>query len=267
MLFLEVVPRAQLRETVAVGARWYRGAGGAMSIVPDPAADRVRVLEPGKGERVLPVARRPGDAIAGKLISRSAGPVAKTEWLAAKPRTAALFPFKYPAVFNDETLSKIKETAWKNVKWKSVPTTGFDVECSVSIPRQAGSGKVLLLVEFPGREQRPSRCSAWVDGRPVGLEQRNSAEHIGYYNWTGKLRPFESEWCWYLCDVGCGTQRVKFQGAAGHPAPRLGLWVWADQDLADRMQPASVPCGDPAMPQYRDRLDRQGICLLPPASD
>src|SRR5208283_1100217 len=98
-----------------------------------------------------------------------------------------------------ETLSRLRETEWKSVTWKEVPTVEFEVECSVSIPREASSGRVLLLIEFPGRTPCPSRCDAWVDGQPVRLEERTSAEHIGYFNWTGALHPFESEWCWYLC--------------------------------------------------------------------
>jgi hypothetical protein len=105
-----------------------------------------------------------------------------------------------------------------------------------------------------------------VDGRPADLEERSSDEHIGYFNWTGDLRAVESEWCWYICSVAAGSQRVKFSGTAGHPNPRLGLWLWADQDLSDRTPLASFHCSDPAMPQYRDRLERQGVCLMPPTA-
>ena len=159
----------------------------------------MRLLEPGQDERVIAVVPREREDLTGELVSRTVRPVPKNQWLAAKPRTTALFPFRYPADLNPETVQKLKETQWKDVKWKHVPTVSFEVECSVSVPRQAGSGKVLLLVEFPGREHRPSRCAAWVDGRPADLEERSSDEHIGYYNWTGDLRAVESEWCWYIC--------------------------------------------------------------------
>jgi hypothetical protein len=264
MLFLEIVPRNQLREAVALGARWYRATDGTMSLAPDRAVESVRVLEPGGAERTFPVARRPAEDLAGSILSRTVREVPKKDWLAAKSRTLPLFPFKYPADFTAETLARTKETEWKGVSWQNVPTVAFELECSVTVPPQASSGKVLLLVEFPGRSHLPSRCTASIDGRPVSLEERTSAEHIGYYNWTGRLGPFESEWCWYLANVDRGSHRVKFQGMAGHSKPRLGLWAWADHDLDGNTQPVSVRCGEPAMPQYRDRIERQGECLLPP---
>jgi len=33
LLFLEIVPRAELKETVAIGARWYREPQGASFLV------------------------------------------------------------------------------------------------------------------------------------------------------------------------------------------------------------------------------------------
>jgi len=264
VLFLEIVPRGRLRETVALGARWYHNAGGALSIVPDRGVDRVRVFEPGAAERQLRVTPRQDAPLSGELMARTVGPASKSAGLKAKSWTNPLFPFRYPATPNADTLAGLRETEWKNVKWRDVPSTSFAIEGSVSIP--AAGGKVLLLVEFPGREHRPSRCQAWVDGRPVRLEPRDSTEHVGYYNWTGALRPFESEWTWYLCDVGAGVQRVKFEGAAGHPSPRLGLWVWTDQDLAVCKQPVQVRGSEAAMPQYREWIERTGICLLTPAA-
>jgi hypothetical protein len=71
---------------------------------------------------------------------------------------------------------------------------------------------------------------------------------------------------WYLCSIAAGSHRVKFSGTAGHPNPRLGLWLGADQDLADRTLLASFRCSDPARPPYRDRLERQGICLMLPTA-
>ena len=265
LLFLEVIPRSGLREAVALGARWYREADGMMSLAPDRTAKSVRVLEPSGGERIVAVAPRPGDDLAGEILSRIVRQVPKTGWLAAKPTTKPLFPFKYPAVFTADTLARFRETEWEGVACKDVPTLAFEVECSVSVPRQARSGKVLLLVEFPGRSHYPSRCRAWVDGRPITLEERSSTEHIGFhYNLTSHLRPFESQWCWYLADVDCGSHRVKFEGMAGHANPRLGLWAWADHDLSKHRQPTPVHCGAPLMPQYRDCIERQGVCLLTP---
>jgi hypothetical protein len=53
---------------------------------------------------------------------------------------------------------------------------------------------------------------------------------------------------------------------AGNSKPRLGLWAWADHNLANNIQSTAVRCDDPAMPQYRDRIERQGMCLLSPSS-
>jgi hypothetical protein len=47
LLFVEIVPRAELREPVAVGARWYRDALGQMRIAADAGVAQVRVLQPG----------------------------------------------------------------------------------------------------------------------------------------------------------------------------------------------------------------------------
>jgi hypothetical protein len=55
---------------------------------------------------------------------------------------------------------------------------------------------------------------------------------------------------------------IRFHGAAGQPKPRLGLWVWADHGLADCAQHAPVHCAEPAMPQFRDRIERHGVCLM-----
>ncbi|MDD4869198.1 MAG: hypothetical protein PHR77_01460 [Kiritimatiellae bacterium] len=264
LLFLEIVDCSQLKETVAVGARWYRESDGTMSIVSDRGVKAVRLFEPGKKQQIISVASKERDNLSGELRSHSVRQAPESKWLDTKSRTTALFPFKYPAELTPETIQKVKGTEWKNVKWKKVPTVDFEVECSVSVPRQAGSGKVLLLVEFPGREHRPSRCDGWLDDRQVSLEESSSEEHIGYFNWKDDLRPFESEWCWYICSVPSGSHRIKFSGTAGHPNPRLGLWIWADYELIDRMYLASVHCSDSVMPQYRDRLERQGVCLMPP---
>ncbi|MCU0917032.1 MAG: hypothetical protein MUC88_21085 [Planctomycetes bacterium] len=264
--FVEVVARAQLQETVVLDARWYREPDGTLSLVPDPGVEKVRLLEPGQTEQVIAVVPRPREDLGGELVSCALRPVPESEWLAAKPRTTALFPFRYPAELNPQTLGELKEAQWQGVRWKPVPTVSFEAECSVSVPQQASAGQVLLLIEFPGREYRPSRCAAWVDDEPANLEERSSQEHIGYFNWTGDLRAVESEWCWYICRVAAGSHQVRFRGTAGHPNPRLGLWLWADQELAQRTPVASARGSEPAMPQYRDRLERQGMCLQPPTA-
>jgi hypothetical protein len=44
----------------------------------------------------------------------------------------------------------------------------------------------------------------------------------------------------------------------------MGLWVWADWDLAQQVVPVSMECPEPTLPQYQEHLKRRGICDLPP---
>ena len=55
VVFLEIVAHRELREAIAVGGRWYRELGGAMSIAPDHGQSMVRLIEPGGSERPLNV--------------------------------------------------------------------------------------------------------------------------------------------------------------------------------------------------------------------
>jgi hypothetical protein len=110
----------------------------------------------------------------------------------------------------------------------------------------------------------PTICGGWVDGSPVELEMKSSEEHIGYYDWKSDLRPFESEWNWYICPVTGGSHRINFKGTAGYGNPRFGLWLWTDSELKDITHLDSVHCSEPAMPQYCDRLERKGVCLISP---
>ena len=260
ILFLEIVQYSELKEAVAIGARWYRSSDGKMSIVPDHGAESVRLFEPGKEQQVISVPPGENDDAGGKLISLNTRQAPENQWLTSKPRSTALFPFRYPMELTDETIRELKETHWKDIKWKNVPATEFEIECTVSVPIKS-SGKVLLLVEFPGRNPCPSRCEGTIDDSPAELKERNSTEHIGYFVPDGSLRSSESEWCWYICRVSAGSHRINFKGFAGHPAPKFGLWVWTDRDLTDFKQLLSVHCSEPAMPQYNDAIERTGICL------
>ncbi|MDO8539690.1 MAG: hypothetical protein Q7S40_04555, partial [Opitutaceae bacterium] len=266
LLFLEIVPRSELQETVVVGGRWYRSGERTISIAPDAGVESVRVIEPRAEDRTVRVAAPRRPAPAGELVSCAVTPLPESEWLTAKPRTVAVFPFRYPAELDGKSVEVLKESGWKDVKWKPVPSVRFELKCSVSIPPQATPGQVLLLVEYPGREHRPSRCAAEIDGIPLRVEDRRSDEHIGFFNWTGNLRAAESEWTWYIGNVPPGSHRIKFSGAAGHPNPRLALWVWADHQLADEQQITSSFCSDPAMPPYRERIERHGTCIMRPAA-
>jgi hypothetical protein len=113
-----------------------------------------------------------------------------------------------------------------------------------------------------------------VNGQAAALEERSSGGQMGYaggthgFNpksyWAGII-PYECEWTWYLCDVKPGPSRVRFQGAAARPDVKIGLWLWSDRDCAAGQQPLPIACTRPEMPQYQDLLERQGVCLLPPA--
>ncbi len=266
LLFLEIVVRSQLKETVAIGARWYRESDDTMSIIPDRGVGNIRIFEPGKDNQVIAVVPREPGEISGQSNSFTVRQVPEKQWLAIKRRTYALFPFKYPMEPTPETMQQLKEAQRKNVEWKKIPTMEFEVNGSVTVPLKS-YGQILLLVEFPGRDHCQSSCEGWIDDRQVKLEEKSSEEHIGFFNWTGDLRPFESEWCWYICNLPGGSHRFNFRGTAGHPNPRFGLWVWADSELTDRMRLVSIRCSDPAMPQYLPHLERQGVCLVPPKNN
>lgn len=236
LLFLEVAPQSAIREPVALGARWYREADG-MSIVADPGTESVRLLQPGGEERIIRSAARAPAGLRGEMLS--------------------------------EAIRKLPETEWLAEGNGRVPSAGFDVECSVSVPASAGGGRVLLLVEFPGARHHANHCSAEVNGRTTATQVSSSTGHIGYRIatpgnfWKGVL-PYESEWSWHICDVPAGNSRVRFRGAAAHPAPRLGVWLWADQDLTASASRVETNCPEPQMPQYRERIERSGICLKRP---
>ena len=263
LLFLEIVPFSQLKETVALNARWYRSSGGTMSVVPDTGAKNIVLFEPGKDQQVIPVNARKDDRPTGELNSFTVRNSQENRRLAAKSRTVALFPFRYPAELTDETLRELKETWWKDIKWENVPTVEFELKCSVSLPSES-HGKVLLLIEFPGRNPCPASCEGWIDEALVKLEEKSSEEHIGYFVPDGSLRPYESEWCWYICRVSGGQHTIDFKGLAGHPSPKFGLWLWEEKDLKDERQEIQVHCSEPSMPQYNDTLERRGICLRSP---
>ncbi len=242
LLFLEIVPQEHLAEPVAFGARWY-SADGETYAVPDRAAGDIEWMEPHGAVRRVRVTPRPALELHGRIVSQSARRLPESEWLA------------------DES--------------GRVASTAFDLECEVNIAKDADGGRLLLLVEYPGRRCRPSRCKATLDGRAVDLAASSSAlsddpnaGHIGYYHVNGEpwkdLRPYESHWHWYECAVPAGISRVRFDGAAGFEQPRIGVWLWSENNLGKLKQPVGYASSAPAMPEYRPELERNGICLLPP---
>jgi hypothetical protein len=250
LLYIEVRPRASLREPVALGARWYRDGAGRMSIVPDAGVRKVRILEPG-GEREVD-ATRAHVKLMGAMLGHSVRKAPEADWLRPwfRPRN-------------------LPDAAWAELQATPLPTVMFEEECEVYAPEGAASASVLLLVQFPGRRFQPSRCSATVNGKPVQLQERHSAGHIGghipkTYSAYTEVLALENEWTWYICEVPAGRSRVRFAGAAADANVKLGLWLWAERDLTKLRRTTDVTCGEPQLPAYREHLERDGICLKRP---
>ena len=240
LLFLEMVPEERLQEPVAIGARWYK-EGGETRLVADPATDAVQWLEPHSAARSIHVAPRPALELRGRIVSQSAHQLPQNEWL--------------------------------TMKSGPVPSSSFEIECEVSIPKDVGGGRLLLLVEYPGTQYWPSRCDALLNSKPVALTSSSSllsddpmTGHIGFYYvpdvepWK-KVRQYESHWNWYGCSVPAGSSRVRFSGAAGFEQPRIGIWLWSEQNIAKLAQLVDCASSAPAMPEYRSDIERGGICI------
>ncbi len=262
LVFLEIVPRAALKEVVAIGARWHAGNGG-LSLVPNRGVTTVRLLEPGDRSHSVVVKPRIVEQPAGRVLSQSLRPAVEDEWLTGTEFRQPEFTFQYPAEFGSEEIRKL-EAARKQKKFRTV---AFELECEVTIPAAASRGQVLLLLQFPGREYCPSACSAWIDEAPATTESRPSSVRFGFYvdsrtNYWKAAVPLENEWCWYIADVSGGRHRLRFRGHAGHANPRLGVWVWAEHDLESHAVSVPIGCSEPAMPQYRAGVERDGARML-----
>jgi hypothetical protein len=165
-----------------------------------------------------------------------------------------------------------------------VPTTAFEMECEVSVPAEAIAGRLLLLLEYPGTRFWPSRCGAMLDGKPVSLVESSSAlqeegypdGHIGYHVVTPggpnsmpspepwkEARQYQSQWSWYECAVPAGSSRVRFSGACGCERPQVGVWLWSEERVDRFAHILDSACSSPAMPQYREDVELDGICLRP----
>ena len=238
LVFLEIAPRTELREPVAMQARWYRAADGRMEVASE-AGGAVRILVPGGGEHTVNVKPASPAASVGEVLS--------------------------------QRLERLPESNWLRLGERPLATAPFQQECRISVPQEASRATVLLLLEFPGNTHLPSTCSCTVNGQGVRLAESSSEGHVGAdvagpkTPWRD-LAPYISQWTWYLCEVGPGTANVTFSGTLPHERCRIGLWVWTDRDLTDRTVPSGVTCPEPEMPQHHDRRVRQGICLLRPAA-
>ena len=235
LVFLEIVPRSELAEQIVVGARWYYVEDGTTALAADPGVDRVRIFQPRGSEQAIAVPPRSAGELKGHLVSQA--------------------------------IRRVPEGDWLKAQGKPLPTLAFDLECSVSV--QHGKGRVLLLLQFPGRErqQRPSNCQATINGAPANLQESSSGGHVGYYGpnngvWEG-IRPYDCQWTWHLCDIGEGASHVRFSGMAAHPECRIGLWAWRESELTATPPSARVASSKPVMPLYQPKLEREGICLRP----
>ena len=194
-----------------------------MRIAAEPSVAQVRLLQPGTAATTCAATPAVAAKPAGHLRSAGLVPVPKAEWL--------------------------------QVRGKPRPTLRFDVVGSVSPGTGFAAGKVLLLLEFPGREHFPSTCTAKVNGRDATLEIRSSAGHIGYaggthgFNpksyWAG-LIPYESEWTWYICPVGGGESQVHFSGTTAMSQVRIKAWLWSDRDCTANEKTLPIVCPPPA---------------------
>lgn len=240
LLFVEIVPREEIREPVVVGGRWSREGPDRMRVMPDEGVTEIRVVQPDGSARRESVAPAPPLSPTGAVT------------------TVALTP--------------LEQSGRPGADGKPLPGARFELDCDATVPRGAG-GRLLLLVQFPGREHAPSTCRALVDGREVRLEERSSAGHLGSAEgthrfdpasrWAGVI-PYASEWTWYICPVPAGASRIRFIGRAARPRIRIGAWLWAERDGASRELTLDIPCGAAEMPQVRERLERHGVCLLDP---
>ena len=209
LLFLEAGPRAELREVVALGARWCVGADGRMSVAPDAGVKQVRVLKPGGSEEKFDVRPR----------------------AAAKP--------------SGEVESFCRHSG------------GFELACRATVPADT-TGTALLLVEYPGYEHFASECAAVVNSQTAPIEARRSTGHVG----LRRRHPRDSTWTWYLCPLKSGEWKLEFHCKTEAKDFRAGLWLWTEAEC--RGQPLPVAADAPEMPQYRERIERQGLCLQRP---
>ena len=236
LVFLEITPRSELSEPVAMGARWYRDSSGSMTVSPEDSSS-IRILLPHGGERAVTSEPVLAGAVGGEVLA--------------------------------QRMERLPPADWLRQADKPLPTASFELESEISIPEGATKGKALLLLEFPGKEHLPSTCSCQLNGRATMLQESSSADHVGdnlvtaETPWRGLL-PYASHWTWYICELERGSARVKWTGALPHERYKIGLWAWADRDLTPHSVPVTIECPEPAIPPHEGHLKRQGICVLSP---
>ena len=269
LLYLEIVPRAELREPVAIGARWYRDGSGAMALAADAGTTKVRLLQPGKAEREVAVAARPQQPPKGKLTSFALRGVDESRWISSYSQRPSPLTFHYPIDPASDEMRALVEKDARTSPHHATASTEYEVSCQVEVPAGIATAQVLLLVQFPGRWFRQSTCEAELDGQPVTPERRDSRLHTGYFvarpeNIWKDAAAYDSEWSWYICPVTAGSHRLRFRGIAAHDKPKLGLWLWTGRELVRTPAGDGVHCSEPALPQVADLLEREGLCLKSP---
>jgi hypothetical protein len=266
LLFLEIVRRGDLREPVALGARWFRRADGALALAPGAGVEKVRLLEPGGAAREILAAAPQRDPMRGELTDFSLQRLSEERWLSLIERRAPVMTFHYPIDPDSEAMRKVFEDDAKADVKRKVTSVEYETACHVNVPGGMTNAQVLLLVQTLGRQFRESTCTAQLDGRDAKLAARDSWRKVGYFMggresaWKDII-PFESQWCWYICDVPAGAHDLRFRGTSGHERPRLGLWLWAEHELRPTPAGTGIQCPEPAMPQVREAWEREGICL------
>ncbi|MCW5976863.1 MAG: alpha-galactosidase [Bryobacteraceae bacterium] len=224
-LFLEIVPRGELREPVALGARWFRGPKGEMLLAADSDAGEARLYSPRSGERALPSARRPSGMPSGEVTAHnvkpgpSGGVAFETECRVTIPDGAAgeaLLLLQFPG---------------REYRANACEATVNGQRVSL---RRSSSDKRIGTTEHEG--------SRWKE-----------------------VLPHLAEWSWHIAKVASGTSTVRFTGTAAAQDCRIGLWAWATEDLRDAAAATGLDCPERQLPPFKEEMLRRGVCLRQPA--
>lgn len=236
-MYLEIVPAMDLKEPVVLGGRWLQ-SGGTPLVTPCTNSAPAVLLEPGGTKRTLPLFPRAAPVMPGSVTRFQSRILPGPEWLAQEN--------------------------------KSFPSVSFDLDCHVTVPVDTAA-TLLILVEFPGLEHRPSTCKIAINGQEAKTGISSSSGHIGYSqakpgSYWNTITQHQSHWTWYMAKLPLGSSKVLVNGSAGHPESRIGVWVWLDLDLTRSAIPAPFTAAAAQLPQIQDTIERHGFCLRRPGS-
>lgn len=236
-LYLEVLPSKDLKEPVVLGGRWFP-SGGVNHAIASTGGAPAALLEPGGRKRPMQLARRSAPTMPGAVTRFASSILPGPEWLAEGNQ--------------------------------SFPSVAFTLDCNLTIPDETAA-TLLILVEFPGLEHRPSNCKIVINGSEAKTELSSSSGHIGSSqakpgSYWDKITQHQSHWTWHMAKVSPGASKVQVSGRTGHPDSRVGVWVWLDTDLARSAIPVQFTSGSAELPQLRDTIERHGFCLRRPVS-